>query len=74
MFELLAVILFGWLFMKAFGLMLRLTWGATKVLAGILLIVVFPVLFGALLFAGGVILLLPLALIAGVVGILKACT
>lgn len=74
MFELLVVVLFCWLAVKAIGLVLSLTWGAAKILATILLVVAVPMLFICLLFAGGIILLLPLALIGGVVGILKACT
>ena len=74
MFELIVVILFCWLSVKAIGLALSLTWGAAQVLAAILFVVAIPVLFLCLLFAGGVILLVPLALIAGVVGILKCCT
>ena len=74
MFELLVVILFCWLSVKAVGLALSLTWGAAKVLATILFVVAVPVLFVCLVFAGCVLLLIPLALIAGAAGILKACT
>ena len=74
MFELLVVILFCWLLVKTIGIALSLTWGAAKVLAAILLAIAVPVLIICLLFAGGVILLLPLALIGGAVGVLKACT
>lgn len=74
MFELLVVILFCWLLVKTIGIALTLTWGAAKVLAAILLTIAVPVLIICLLFAGGVILLLPLALIGGAVGVLKACT
>lgn len=74
MLELLVVILFCWLSVKTIGLALSLTWGAAKVLAAILFVIAVPVLFVSLLFAGGVLLLLPLALIAGAAGILKACT
>lgn len=74
MLELLVVILFCWLSVKTIGLALSLTWGVAKVLAAILFVIAVPVLFVSLLFAGGVLLLLPLALIAGAAGILKACT
>jgi len=74
MFELIIVILFCWLSVKTIGLALSLTWGVAKVLAAILFVIAVPVLFVSLLFAGGVLLLLPLALIAGAAGILKACT
>ena len=74
MLDLLVVILFCWLLVKTIGLVLSLTWGAATVLAAILVAVAVPVLLVCLLFAGGVILLLPLALIGGAAGVLKACT
>ena len=74
MFELLVVILFGWLSIKVIGLVLRLTWGVASVLATILFAIALPVLFAGLLFAGGVVLLLPLLLVGGAFGLLKACT
>jgi len=74
LFELLVVIIFCWLAFKAIGLALSLTWGAAKILASILFVVAVPVLFICLLFAGGIVLLLPLALVGGAVGLLKACT
>ena len=74
LFELLVIILFCWLSFKAIGLALTLTWGTAKILAALLFVIAVPVLFACLLFAGGVVLLLPLALIGGAVGVLKACT
>lgn len=74
MFELLVVILFGWLSIKVIGLVLRLTWGVASFMATILFVIALPALFVGLLFAGGVILLLPLLLVGGAFGILKACT
>lgn len=74
MMELLALVLFLWLLVKAVGLALRLTWGAAKIIAGLLVALALPVLFVCLVFVGGVALLLPLALIGAAVGILKACT
>lgn len=74
MFELLVVILFGWLAIKVIGLVLRLTWGVASLLATILCVIALPLLFVGLLFAGGVVLLLPLALVGGAFGLLKACT
>lgn len=73
LFELLVVIIFCWLAFKAIGLALSLTWGVAKILASLLFIIAVPVLFICLLFAGGIVLLLPLALIGGAVGLLKAC-
>ncbi len=74
MMELLALVLFLWLLVKAVGLAIRLTWGAAKIIAGLLVALALPVLFVCLVFVGGVALLLPLALIGAAVGILKACT
>ena len=73
LFELLVVLLFCWLSFKAVGLAISLTWGAAKILASLLFAIAVPVLFICLLFAGGIVLLLPLALIGGAVGLLKAC-
>lgn len=72
MFELIVVILFCWLAFKGVGLALSLTWGAAKILASLLFVVALPALLFCLLFAGGLLLLLPLGLLCGAVGILKA--
>ena len=74
MLEILTVILFCWLFFKALGLAFRVAWGTTKIIASLLFALAVPMLIVCLLFAGGVILLLPLALIGGAAGVLKACT
>ena len=44
MFELLTVILFVWLMIKAIGLAFRLTWGAARIAASILMALAVPVL------------------------------
>ena len=54
-------------------LCLRLTWGMAKIAASVLIALAFPALIGCLLFAGGVLLLIPLAMIAIAAGIVKAC-
>lgn len=72
MFELLTVIFFAWLFIKAVGIAFRLTWGITKIVAGILIVAALPVLLICLLFASGIVLLLPIALIGAAVGLGKA--
>jgi len=74
MMELLVVILFCWLFFKAIGLAFRMAWGTAKILASVLFTVAVPLLILCLVFAGGVFLLLPLALIGIAFGVLKACT
>lgn len=73
MFEFLMVVLFVWLFFKGIGLMFKVAWGAAKIIAILLSVLALPALIGGLVLAGGVILLLPVALVAGAVGILKCC-
>lgn len=74
MFELLTIILFCWLLIKGIGLALKLTWGMAKIGAGILMVFSLPLLILFLIFAGGLILLIPIAMVALAVGILKLCT
>ena len=62
-----------WLFITAVRLAFKLTWGAAKIVATILLVIAVPVFILLAIFAGGFVLLLPVALIAGAVGLLKAC-
>lgn len=73
MFELFVLIIFGWLFIKAIGLVFKVTWGLAKILAVILFVLSLPTLVGCLLMASGFILLIPIALIGTAFGILKAC-
>lgn len=72
--EILLVILFCWLFFKTMGLAFRVAWGTAKILASLLFAVAVPMLVLCLMFAGGIVLLLPLALIGLAFGLLKACT
>ena len=73
MFELLTVVIFIWLLVKAAGFAFKLTWGVAKIAASILIGVALPVLIVCLVFVGGIALLVPLCMIAIAVGILKAC-
>ena len=73
LFELLTIAIFIWLLVKSIGLMLRLTWGTAKIIAGILIGLAFPVLIVCFLFVGGIALLAPILIIAIAAGILKAC-
>ena len=73
MFELLVLLLFGWIFFGAIKLTFKIAWSLAKLLAVILLILALSSLIGCLLFASGVLLLLPVVLIALAWGILKAC-
>ena len=71
MLELLMVIVFCWLFFKALGLAFRAAWGTAKILASLLLAVAVPLLVICLVFAGGLMVLLPVALIGAAFGLLK---
>lgn len=73
MFELLIVIVFIWLLIKAVGLALKLTWGFAKIIASILMVLALPLLVVVLLFAGGAILIIPVAMIGIAAGIMKVC-
>lgn len=72
MMEFVMVILFCWLFWKALGLAFRAAWGITKILAWLLFILAVPLLIGCLLFAGGILLLIPVAMVAIAGALLKA--
>ena len=67
------MIAFTWLMIKSVGLAFKLTWGAAKVAASILMAIAVPLLIMCAVFVGGKILLLPVAIIAIALGILKAC-
>ena len=73
MFELLVLAIFIWLFVKSVGLALRLTWGAAKLIASVLLALAMPALVLCMVFAGGLMLLIPIGIIAIAAAILKSC-
>lgn len=73
MLELLLIVFFVWLGVKAFCLMWKLTWGTAKLAAGLLMGLAMPVLILCLVFVGGLALLIPLAMIGIAFGIIKAC-
>ena len=73
MMELLTLILFCWLFIKAVGLAFRVAWGAAKIIAALLFALAVPLMVLTLIFAGGMFLLLPLALLGIAFGLLKVC-
>lgn len=73
MFEILVTIAFIWLFIKVIGLTFKVAWGLAKIVAVILFVTALPTLIGCLLLAGGVALLIPIALVGAAFGILKAC-
>ena len=73
MLDILLVVLFVWLFFKALGLAFRMAWGTAKIIASILFAIAVPLLAVCLLFAGGIVLLVPLVLVGAAFGLLKAC-
>jgi len=72
LFELLTIVIFIWLLVKAIGLAFKLTWGVAKIAASILIGLAFPVLIVCLIFVGGIALLVPIVMIAIAAAILKA--
>jgi len=73
MFKLLTIIVFAWLLTKTIGLMLKLTWGAAKIISSILIVLAFPLLIAGLLFVGGMILIVPIIMVCIAAGIVKLC-
>ena len=73
MFEIITLVVFIWLMVKAIGLAFKLTWGIAKIIASILLVLALPALIVCMIFVGGIALLVPLILIGIAAGILKAC-
>ena len=73
MFELLTIVVFVWLSIKAIGLAFKLTWGMAKIIASILMVLALPLLIVCLLFVGGAILIVPVAMIGIAAGIMKSC-
>ena len=73
MFELLTIIVFAWLLIKTIGLAFKLTWGMAKIIASILVVLALPLLIVCLLFVGGAILIVPVAMIGIAAGIMKSC-
>ena len=71
MIEILLTLFFCWLGFKVLKLLFKVAWGTAKIIASILLVVAVPALVVCLVFAGGVMLLIPLALIALAFGMLR---
>lgn len=73
MLEILIIIAFCGFFFKALSLALRMAWGLGKIIASVLFAVAVPLLVACLVFAGGVVLFVPLLLVSIAFGILRAC-
>lgn len=71
MLNLLVIALFCWLFFKALGLAFRMAWGAAKIAASVLFAVAVPLLVVCLIFAGGLLLLVLVALMGLAFWLLK---
>ena len=71
MFEILVTLLSLYFFIGAIKLAFKITWGATKIVASILLCLAVPVLILCLVFAGGAVILVPAFVIAGAFALLK---
>lgn len=71
--ELLMILVFGWLCLKVVGLTFKVAWGTAKIVASILLTIAVPALILCLMFAGGIVLLVPMAMIGAAFGLLKRC-
>ena len=63
MFDILCTALFIWLFIKVFSLVFKVAWSITKVLAMIFFVLALPALVVCFIFAGGILLLVPVGLL-----------
>lgn len=72
-FDIAVILLCGWLFIKGIGLAFKITWGVAKIVATLLLILAAPALIVCIIFAGGVALLVPVAMVSIAFGLLKSC-
>ncbi len=73
MFEILVTALSLYFFIGAVKLAFKITWGATKIIATVLLSLAVPVLILCLIFAGGAVIIVPALLIAGAFALLRKC-
>ena len=73
MVQILVIVLFCYLGFKALGLLFRVAWGAAKIAASVLFALAVPLLVLCLIFAGGLLILIPLAMLGAAFGLLKGC-
>ena len=71
MFDILFSVIFIALFVWTAKLLFKISWGVAKIIATILLVLAWPILILCMVFAGGIALLIPIGIVAGVVGIIK---
>lgn len=72
MFEILVIVAFIFLVVKFLGLAFKIAWGVAKIVAFLLFILALPALLICVLFASGLVLLLPLVLIVIAIALLGA--
>ena len=72
MLELITTVIFCWLFFKALGLAFRVAWGTAKIIASLLFALAIPLLVLCLMFAGGLLILVPFSLVGIAFGLLRA--
>lgn len=72
MFELLVIVVFCWLLFKVIKLTFHITWGMAKVIALLLCIFACPLLVFGILFAGGLVLIVPVLIVVGAYTLVKA--
>lgn len=73
MLEVLFTVLFIWLLFKVIGLAFRVAWGAAEIAASVLFTLAVPLLVLCLIFAGGMLILIPIAMLGAAFGLLKSC-
>lgn len=71
MLDILLTVLFICLFVWSIKLLFKLAWGATKIIAVILMVIALPTLIGCLMIAGGLALLIPIGIVASTIGLIK---
>ena len=69
-----AVVAFVWLLFQAVKLFFEIAWGLAKVVGAVLCVVAFPLLVVFLLSAGGVLIFLPVLLVAAACGLFSSAT
>ena len=74
MFEFLMICLFLWISFHLMMFSVKVAWGLAKVISVILFLLAIPAMLVCLVFAGGVLLILPLTMIGAAYGLLKCCT
>lgn len=73
MLDILILFVCFWLLFKVIGLCFRMAWGTAKIAASILVTIGSILLVCCLLFAGGILILIPLAVLSIAFGIVKRC-